>query len=399
MDITLTVTYFAILLGLGVLIANKLKKSNIPDAIFLILLGLILGPTVFANPAIKQVINLTLVDVSVMGAVPDFLRILALILIVFTGTFGLSYKAFKRFSEPSVNLAIGGVLLNTAVLGIVAHFILNLDWIYSFLLAAILSGTSSEVIFPLAKIFKNSKGALTILKMESIFNSPLVVILPTLFLTFIVPGALLNPLQYANQFWQMIAAGIGTGLIIGFAAAKLLKGMLREYTPLLLFAIALITFALAENIGGSGMLAVAVAGLISGNIVFPEKQEVKAFDDHLSEMLRISVFTLLGAQIIFSLSLTQIGTVLLFFAIILLFRPVMISLILRKNFKNMPTDEKVVLSFVAPKGLTAAAIAPIVTSIVSIAQPELANNIINIVFLIIILSIAASTAIAKAISK
>jgi NhaP-type Na+/H+ and K+/H+ antiporter len=47
--------------------------------------------------------------------------------------------------------------------------------------------------------------------------------------------------------------------------------MLSEYSSLILFAIALITYALAENVGGSGILAVAICGLVAGNFGFPEK--------------------------------------------------------------------------------------------------------------------------------
>ncbi|RLJ08897.1 MAG: hypothetical protein DRP15_04430, partial [Candidatus Aenigmatarchaeota archaeon] len=86
-DVTLSITYFAFLLGFGVIVANLLKKIKIPDTFFLLLLGLLLGPTVFANPWVQQYMNITLVDINAMGGIPDFLRVLALILIVFTGTF------------------------------------------------------------------------------------------------------------------------------------------------------------------------------------------------------------------------------------------------------------------------------------------------------------------------
>ena len=90
----IVITYFAILLGLGVLLANVFKKRNIPDSIFLILLGLVLGPTVLGNPAISQYISIQPIDISAMGAVPDFLRILAIILIVFAGMFNVAEETF-----------------------------------------------------------------------------------------------------------------------------------------------------------------------------------------------------------------------------------------------------------------------------------------------------------------
>jgi Kef-type K+ transport system membrane component KefB len=64
--VTLSVMYFAILLGSGVFLANILKKRNIPDTFFLLMLGLLLGPTVFANPMVTQHFNFQLINVSDM---------------------------------------------------------------------------------------------------------------------------------------------------------------------------------------------------------------------------------------------------------------------------------------------------------------------------------------------
>ena len=180
-DIVLTVTYFAFLLGFGVLIANITKKMKIPDAFLLLILGLLLGPTIIQHPAIAQYVNISLINVSAMGGVPDFLRTLALIMVVFTGTFNLSMRTFKKYSGISLKLAVIGTLFNTVLFGFAANIIFGLEWAYAFLLGAILSGTGTGVIYSLENVLA-AKKPLTILKIESIFNSPLTVLLPVLFL-------------------------------------------------------------------------------------------------------------------------------------------------------------------------------------------------------------------------
>ncbi|MEE9405901.1 MAG: cation:proton antiporter [Candidatus Aenigmarchaeota archaeon] len=398
LDIVTTVTYFAFLLGFGVIIANICRKYGVPDAFFLLMLGLLMGPTVFNNPAISNMFTFVLVDVTAMGSVPDFLRVLALIMIVFTGAFNLSFSAFKKFSNVSVNLAIIGVIFNTIILGVVAHLIFGIDWVYSFLLAAVIGGTGTGVLLAFENILSKSRKAIAILKIESIFNAPLTVLLPIIFLDLVVlqPGALFEPMRYATQFWMMVASGVGTGIIIGLAVSKVMKGMLRQYTPLLLLAVALITYTLAEIIGGSGMLAVAVCGILAGNLVFREKKEVRAFEDQLSEMLRISVFTLLGAQIMFTLTMTQTLMVLVFFVAVFLFRPIFVYPTLGKDIrKDLSRKEMMLVSFVAPRGLAAAAMAPIVaTVIIGIGYPVVANVILNIIFLIVLLSVLFSSIVA-----
>lgn len=399
-DITLTVTYFAFLLGFGVVVANILKKYRIPDTFFLLLLGLALGPTVFMNPLVTKYISITLVDVNAMGAVPDFLRILALILVVFTGTFNLSWKVFKRFSDVSVNLALVGVIFSTAFLGFFANLIFGLEPVYALLLGAVISGTGTGVLYAFERSLSKSRRALTVIKVESIFNSPLTVLFPILFLDLVVmePGALFEPMKYVAQFWQMIAAGIGTGLIIGLAVSKIMKSMLKEYSSLILFAVALITYALAENVGGSGMLAVAICGLIAGNMMLSEKEkeEVRRFEDQFSEMLRISVFTLLGAQVMLPLNPNDLIMAFVFFLLVFISRPMFLIPTLGRQRKKFSRKDIILMSFVAPRGLAAAAMAPVIASVLaSIGSPDIGNQIVNIIFMVILFSVFFSTIVAS----
>ncbi len=399
-DITLTVTYFAFLLGFGVVVANILKKYRIPDTFFLLLLGLALGPTVFMNPLVTRYISITLVDVNAMGAVPDFLRILALILVVFTGTFNLSWKVFKRFSDVSVNLALVGVIFSTAFLGFFANLIFGLEPVYALLLGAVISGTGTGVLYAFERSLSKSRRALTVIKVESIFNSPLTVLFPILFLDLVVmePGALFEPMKYVAQFWQMIAAGIGTGLIIGLAVSKIMKSMLKEYSSLILFAVALITYALAENVGGSGMLAVAICGLIAGNMMLSEKEkeEVRRFEDQFSEMLRISVFTLLGAQVMLPLNPNDLIMAFVFFLLVFISRPMFLIPTLGRQRKKFSRKDIILMSFVAPRGLAAAAMAPVIASVLaSIGSPDIGNQIVNIIFMVILFSVFFSTIVAS----
>jgi cell volume regulation protein A len=393
-DIVLSVTYFAFLLGFGVLLANLLKKSRIPDTFFLLVLGLLLGPTLFMNPYIAKYVDMTLVNVEAMGNIPDFLRILALILIVFTSTFNLGFRLFKKFSGTSTKFAFLGVFFNTIVLGVAAHYIFNLEWVYAFLLSAVISGTGTEVLYSFRNTLSKVKKPFTIINIESILNTPMSILLPIIFLDLVKlePGALLEPMKYVSQFWLMLAAGVGTGMLVGIFVSKIMKDMLKDYTVLLLFSIALITYALAENIGGSGMLAVAICGLITGDLPFSQKKEIRYFDDHLSELFRISVLTLLGAQVMLSVTIAEIQLIMMFFLVAVLARPLFTIALLGKERKEMTKKELFMLSFIAPRGVSAAAMAPIVAgALVAAGQAAIASSVVNIIFIIILLSVLFST--------
>ncbi len=401
-NITIAVTYFGFLLGTGILIASVFKKQRIPDAFFLLLTGLLLGPTVLSNPLLFPNVRVTLVDVNAMGTVPDFLRTLALILIVFIGTFNLRFKLFKRLSGISINLSFIGVVFSTVVMGVAAHFLLSLEWVYAFLLSSILSGTDTSILHTFDTLLSKSKKAASILKVESIFNSPLSVLIPVLLmdLIYLHSDTLLMPLRYLSQFWLMVAGGVGTGLIVGLITFKLLNRVLREYRPLLLLSIALISFALAENIGGSGMLSVAVCGLVAGNTISKGKDEIEVFEDQFSELLRISVFILLGAQVALSFSLLDIELISLFFVIMFVTRPLFVMPLIKKFKISTTRTDTLLMSFVSPRGLSAAAMAPVIgLALMNRGGGMIADKIINIVFIVIFLSVLFSTISAWLISR
>ena len=394
-DHVLIFTYFAFLLGIGVLVANVLKKARFPDIFFLLLVGFVLGPTIWTHPHILAYINVAPIDVSVMGVVPDFLRTLALIMVVFTGSFNLNFQVFKRFSGISTNLALIGVIFNTILFGLVAKIIFNLDLVPAFLVGSVLSGTSSEVVFALKDTLKKREEVLTILKVESIFNTPLCLLLPIIFLDLfnLAPGAVIEPYKYLTQFWQLVAAGIGTGLLLGIVMSKLIGKMIKELSPLLIFSLALVTYAVAENVGGSGMLAVAICGLVIGNRIFPFKEEVVQFGDALSEMLRISVFTLLGAQVLLLLEPKLLFFEIIFALIILASRPIFVLPLLGGLRSTLDDRSQVIVSSVAPRGIAAAAMAPLVASVTG-------NDLItNIVFIVILLSVFFSATITAIAGK
>ncbi len=393
-DMVLIVSYFSFLLGFGVLVANLMKKVRIPDTFLLLLVGLLCGPTIWRNPAVMQYVDFIIVDVDAMSVVPDFLRVLALVLIVFVGAFNLNFNELKRFSDVSVNLAFFVVALNTLVIGFAAKLIFGFAWIPAFLVGAIISGTDSSVVFTFEKTLKKHKNILTVLKVESILNSPLSVLIPILFLDLLKrsPGAIVEPLIYMSQFWQMIVAGIGSGVVIGLAITKVLNRMLKEYTALIILSIALLTFSLAEAVGGSGMLAVAVAGFIIGNLGFPHKEKAREFQGEFSDMLRISVFTMLGAQIFLDLNPLLLAVEFLFALLVFVVRPIFVTYLARDFCEDAGYEGSTLLKFVAPRGIAAAAMAPI-------AAVALGDELImNLVFMVIFFSVLLSSIVANLVS-
>jgi len=379
-----TMTYFAALLGFGVLVIGVTKRFRLPSAFFLLLIGLLFGPTL-----------LGLVDVSRMGDIPDFLRTLALIIIVFAGSFHLKLSTFKRVSNTALKLSFFGFFFSMLILGLTAYYVFGISLIGSFLLGAIVAGTSSSAIIPLRALLDTEESdVLDILAVESIFNDPLTVLVPLLILEALVGGVFSSTL-FISQFWQMIAAGVGTGVVVGFAAVEVFRRTQEELSSILSFAIALVTYALASNVGGSGIMAVAICALILGNMKIPFKKVIGEFEDSLSTVLTISVFTLLGAQIALEITPGLLIAEGIFVAVLIFgARPIMTFLCLLKEKHSL--SDNLLISFTGPRGVASAAMAAIplayATANESLAHliPE-AKIILLTTFLVIMFTLLSST--------
>jgi len=389
---TLTViTLFATLLGFGVLVNNVTKKLRISSIFFLLITGLLLGPTFFGW-----------VDVSRMGDVPDFLRILSLIIIVFAGSFHLKLSTLKKVSNMALKLSFVGFLFSTIVLGLFAHYIFDLSWISSFILGSIIGGTSTEVLSSFKDTLKNNE-TLDLLTVESLFNSPLSVLIPLVLLDIIVAGGIATSTFYIAQFWQLLAAGVGTGVLVGLAAGKIFRTTEKEISPIMGIAIALVTYALAQNVGGSGILAVALAGMFIGNLRIPHKKLISEFDDTFSVLLTISIFTLLGAQISLQLSSQLVFAEAIFLALVIFItRPLFVIFTLYKE-KSIPFRDMLFIAFEGPRGVAAAAMAALPLSVASVQGLTIltqeAELILVTTFLVILFTVLSGTIAGMLYSK
>ncbi len=389
-DMLPTVTYFATLLGFGILIMHFTKKWNISEAFFLLLVGLIFGPTVF-----------NLVNVGSMGDIPVFLRTLALVVIAFASAFHLKLSTFKKVSTISLKLAFGGFFFAMITTALLSYMLFEISLISSFILGAVIGGSSSSAIVTFRGTLKEEKDTLDILLIESIFSDPLTVLVPLLLLGFLV-GTISSPTTAISEFWQLIAAGVGTGVVIGFAAVHVFKRTQKELSPILGFSIALITYAAAGNIGGSGILAVAICAMILGNMKIPFKKDISEFEDSLSIMLNISVFTLLGAQIsLIAVPGILVKELILVGALIFVIRPAFSVFALINE--NMNLKEILLVAFTGPRGAACAAVAAIPLSIavkegLTSFVPE-AEIILITAFIAVFLTILSSTIFGLIFSK
>lgn len=151
--------------------------------------------------------------------------------------------------------------------------------------------------------------------------------------------------------------------------------------PVLFLAFAGMVFSLTNLIGGSGFLAVYLAGLIIGNKEFLHKKSLKRFFDGMAWLSQIVMFFTLGL-LIFPSKLLGIALAGLVLSAVLMFIARPISVFFGMLFTKIELKEKVFISWVGLRG----AVPVILATFPLLAGVQYADVIFSIVFFIVLTS-------------
>ncbi|MGC4026122.1 MAG: potassium/proton antiporter [Mesorhizobium sp.] len=231
-----------------------------------------------------------------------FVGSLALAVILFESGFGTPLAIFKQAAAPALTLATVGVLLTTAIFGAAAYYFVHLNMLESMLLGAAVSSTDAAAVFFLLRAGNiNLRDRLrSTLEVESGTNDPIAIFLTITLVSILATGELPSAtelsLELAIGFAEHMGIGAVVGLIGGYGVVRLIEKLELDHglLPIFVLTLALLIFAAAGSVGGSGFLAVYVAGLIVGNAGMRNASVVKRFQHGLSWLAQIIMFLVLG---------------------------------------------------------------------------------------------------------
>ena len=162
---------------------------------------------------------------------------------------------------------------------------------------------------------------------------------------------------------QQIITGLGTGVFFGIIVFRFMRKFYSDkLSPLTLITSSLLTYILAENLGGNGVLAVTVFGIFFGNVRVKKKLELKGFSTMLSKVLEILVFILIGFLLPINIGLPFIIRSLLLFAIMIILRFATLEIIYLHGDLNL--KERIFMSLNCSKGIAVAVVAFILSNYV-----------------------------------
>ncbi len=314
---------------------------------------------------------------------------LAVAVILFEGGLTLRISELRETGKVVLSLILLGALVTWGLTTASAYWILGFDPKLALLFGALLIVTGPTVVLPLLRQVRPGVEIRNILKWEGILNDPLGAIVAVLVFQALFSGLAhghgepgLMPAVEGLLKATLIGGGLG---VVG--AAALLFCLKRYLVPdFLQSAITLMTaivvFALSNELQEeSGILGVTVMGLCLPNQRWVAVRHIIEFKENLRVLLISALFIVLSARIRLD-DLQQLGWGELLFAgsMILLVRPA--SVFVSAIGSGLSLREKLFLSWMAPRGIVAAAVASVFALSLS-GKVEGAEKLVPVTFLLI----------------
>ncbi len=347
MDIThLRLGTLVISVFVGVWLFIVSHYIRIPAIVLLLIGGVILGPE-----------GLAIIDPESLGQSLRLIISLCVAIILFEGGLSLKPEGFKKAPRviwKLLTIGVGITWLGTAAL---IHFLLNFPIPVSLLCGSLVIVTGPTVIAPLLNRISVKDKLYHILHWEGVLIDPIGVFIAILCFEWLsIEGSFITHIGHLSyRLLVGIVIGIIGGLILTFLLVK--KIIPEQQVNILVFATALFLFGISESVvHEAGILTVVIAGLVMGWTSPPQLKHIKKFKSELTEISIALVFILLAANLeLHQFSKFGWRVVLVICGVLFIIRP--LSIMLCTKGSQLRMNEKLFLSWIAPRGVVAGSMA------------------------------------------
>jgi NhaP-type Na+/H+ or K+/H+ antiporter len=277
------------------LVSRRLEGTVLTPPIVFVAAGVVFGPAV-----------LGLVEFGLDTHTVLLVSEIALSLVLFTDAASINLSVLRQNEGLPLRLLGIGMPL-TIALGTASAALLLTD--LTFWEAAIVGTVLAPTDAALGQaVLSNPRVPVRVrqaLNVEAGLNDGLSVPFLALFLTLAVAEEELQPASYwirfaLEQVGLGILVGVGVGLVGGWLVswASKREWMTGSFRRLALLALAIIAWALADQIGGNGFIAAFVGGLAVGPTVERVGEQLIQFTEAEGQLLNLSVFFIFGVLVI-----------------------------------------------------------------------------------------------------
>ena len=364
---------------------------KVPAILFLLLVGLLLGPVTGQLDPDLLLGDLLFPVVSLSVAI-----------ILFEGALTLHFRELKGIGKIVRNLCSIGMLATFIIITLAGYYILQLDWRVAAVLGAVLVVTGPTVIAPMLNAMRPNQDIDRVLRWEGIVIDPIGALFAVL--VFEAVSLVGSAEVFGHTMWALFSTlwvGLGIGIISGWLTTSLIR---KEWLPYELhkfgiLALVLFSFTLSNHLSHeSGLLAVTVFGIWLANQDDLEIDSVLEFKEDLSMILISSLFILLAARLdVSDIMLLGLNTVIFIAIVLFIARPVCIAVSTFNS--NLSLKSRVLLSWIAPRGIVAAAVGSVFAlSMIEKGIPD-AEKIVPLIFTVIIITVVLQSLTATPLAK
>ena len=351
-------------------------RLGAPSIVFLLAAGILVGP-------IGGLINAD----ELLGELLFPVVSLSVAVILFEGSLTLRFEELKGTGSTLWRMLTIGVVATWVVISCASHWLIGLTWELAILFGAIMVVTGPTVIGPMLRAVRPNQRISKLLRWEGIVIDPVGAVLAIIIFDVII-------MQESGALISGILSGIGKILVIGtiggVAAGYVWGLVLRNYwlpeflhNVSTLLAVLIVFVATDQLAHESGLLAVTIMGIWLANMRGVYVDDILDFKESLSVLLISALFILLASRLNLQ-ALSSIGWPALGLLAIVQFIARPLKILVSTVPSELSWPERGLLSWIAPRGIVAAAISALFALKLEAINYPGAELIVPLAFAIII---------------
>lgn len=379
------------------------QRTDIPESLFLIFLGLLLGPVTGLVPGEQLLEFVPIVSVA------------AMVTILVEAGIGFDVSTLSSSLKNAAVFTFLVAIISTLLIGAFLHYGFGWEPMYAALIGLICSGTTTITAMALLRNLKVGDKLKRLILLETIINDFTLILGTFLIVEFITVGALTFDVL-AKTLFSELAIAISMGIATAVVWRRVLKDLNMERSLNYISSIGLcfMLYYLAGFLGGNSIIAIFTFSLFLGNYhkiydligkrkTKPDQgfmavlQSISSVQTDFTFFMASFFFVLLGITMDFSL-LTQTTIVIIGGILAIIFATRFLSSELLALMDNYFAKYRSLITIMIPRGYVAAVLA-FVPAQQGIEIPFLTDIIVVLVVVTNLIAIAGVAVYAKVHGK